>query len=129
MTAPEAVEAHKQAAVAFLEMAVAGHVDEAYDKYVDLRGKHHNAYFPAGFAALKQSQLANRSQFPDVRIEIKHVLGDGDLVAVHSHVILKPREMEVAALHLFRFAGDRIVEMWDLGQPVLAELPNEDGMF
>lgn len=35
-------QAHKQAAVQFLQLAVAGRIDEAYQKYVDMNGKHHN---------------------------------------------------------------------------------------
>ena len=34
-----------------------------------------------------------------------------------------------AAVHLFRFDGDRIVELWDVGQPVPEESPNENGVF
>ena len=35
----------------------------------------------------------------------------------------------IAAEHIFRFAGDRIVEMWDVGQEVPASSPNTNGMF
>jgi hypothetical protein len=34
-----------------------------------------------------------------------------------------------ATLHLFRFEAGKIVELWDLGQPMPAESPNKDGMF
>ncbi|GEM_PF-2747946 len=43
-------------------------------------------------------------------------LGDGDLVAVHSHIVLRSGEQGVAAVHLFRFHGDKIMEMWDCGE-------------
>jgi len=42
---------------------------------------------------------------------------------------LKPDMPEIAAVHIVRFDGDRIVEMWDVGQQVPAESPNENGMF
>lgn len=35
----------------------------------------------------------------------------------------------VAVVHLFRFEGNLIVEMWDIGQPVPESTPNENGMF
>jgi predicted SnoaL-like aldol condensation-catalyzing enzyme len=108
---------------------VAGRIDEAYQKYVDMQGKHHNPFFPAGFSALKKAMIENHAQFPSKQLTVKNVLGDGELVAVHSHIVLRPCESGIAAVHLFRFQGDRIVEMWDCGQPVPANSPNEDGMF
>jgi predicted SnoaL-like aldol condensation-catalyzing enzyme len=118
----------KQTAVQFLQLVVAGHIDEAYQKYVDMQGKHHNPFFPAGFPALKKAMIENHAQFQSKQLAVKNVLGDGDLVAVHSHIVLRPGESGIAAVHLFRFQGDRIVEMWDCGQPVPADSPNEDGM-
>jgi len=32
-------------------------------------------------------------------------------------------------VHIFRFEGERIAELWDLGQPVPDGSPNEDGML
>ncbi len=125
----DTVQAHKQAAVEFLQLGVAGRIDEAYQKYVDMQGKHHNPFFPAGFAVLKKGMIDNHLQFPNKQITIKHVLGDGDLVAVHSHLVLNPGEPGVATVHLFRFQGDKIVELWDLGQPVPADSPNQNGIF
>ncbi|MBI5035523.1 MAG: nuclear transport factor 2 family protein [Chloroflexi bacterium] len=119
----------KQAAVEFLQLGTAGHIDEAYQKYVDPQGKHHNPYFAAGFAALKQGMIDNHHQFPNKQLTVQHVLGDGDLVAVHSHVVLKPGENGIATLHLFRFHDNKIVELWDFGQPVPNDSPNHDGIF
>jgi predicted SnoaL-like aldol condensation-catalyzing enzyme len=122
-------QAYKQAAVQFLKLVVAGRIDEAYDKHADPGGRHHNAYFPAGFPALKKGMLENHDQFPGKKFTIINVLGDGDLVAVHSHVALRPGEPGIAVVHLFRFQDDKIVEMWDVGQAVPPDSPNKDGMF
>ncbi len=119
---------HKHAAMQFLQLVVAGDIEEAYHRYVDMQGRHHNAYFPAGFPALKQAMIENEAQFPDKELIVKHVLGDGDLVAVHSHIIPAPGQKGVAAVHIFRFANDRIVELWDYGQPVPPDSPNQDGL-
>ena len=120
---------HQQAALQFLELVSTGQIDEAYRKYVDLGGKHHNPYFKAGFPALREAMKANQVQFPNMRLTVKNVIVGGDLVAVHSHVTLSPGETGMAVVHMFRFQGNRIVEMWDLGQPVPADSPNQDGMF
>ena len=126
-------EAHtkirKQIAVQFLELVVAGQIDEAYRKYVDMAGVHHNAYFAAGFPALKKAMQDDQNQHPDKRLDVQNVLGDGELVAVHSHLIITQGQAEMSVVHLFRFAGDKIVEMWDVGQSIPVDSPNKDGAF
>lgn len=121
--------ARKQAAVDFLQLIIAGRIDEAYEKHVDMQGKHHNSYFPAGFPSLKKAMKENHLQFPNKEMLVKNVLGDGGLVAVHSHILLRPGEPGVAVVHLFRFLSDKVLEMWDIGQPVAAESPNKEGAF
>lgn len=123
------IEKNKLAAVDFLQLVIAGRIDQAYQKYVDMNGRHHNPWFAAGFAPLKKGMLDNQVQSPHKQFSIKHVLADGDLVAVHSHLIPNSGEKGMITLHMFRFAGDRIVEMWDLGQPIPADSPNTDGAF
>ena len=92
-------QACKEAAVKFLQLVVAGCIDEAYEKHVEMRGKHHNPFFRAGFAALKEAMIENHTQFPKKGIIIRNVLGDGDLVAVHSHIVPRPGDTGVAATH------------------------------
>ncbi len=120
----------KELAVQFLELVIAGRIDEAYRRYIDMAGIHHNPYFPAGFPALRQAMIENHTQFPNKRIIVKHALAEGDMVAVHSQVALNHRENQsIAVVHLFRFQGNRIIELWDIGQPMQPDSPNRDGMF
>jgi predicted SnoaL-like aldol condensation-catalyzing enzyme len=91
--------------------------------------KHHNVYFAAGMDTLANAMEANAREFPNKTFEVKHAVAEGDFVAVHSHVVLKPKELEVATVHLFRFDGDKIAEFWDIGQLIPENNPNSDGMF
>lgn len=120
---------HKQAAVQFLQLVVAGQVEKAYQTYVDFGGKHHNPHFPTGFPALEKAMIEDNVQFPNKQLIVKHVLGDDALVAVHCHILPSPGEAEYITVHLFRFQGDKIVELWDIGEPVPADSPNKDGAF
>jgi predicted SnoaL-like aldol condensation-catalyzing enzyme len=122
-------EARRQAATEFLQLVVGGQVDKAYQMHVDLSGKHHNPFFAEGFPALRKAMIENHVQFPNKQLLVKNVLSDGDLVAVHSQIVLRPGEPSVATVHLFRFSGGKIVEMWDIGQPVPTDSPNQDGAF
>ncbi len=119
----------KEAAVQFLQLIVSGRIDEAYRDYVDMEGKHHNLYFGAGFPALKKAMSEDQASNRDKRLTVRNVLGDGDLVAVHSHLTRQRGDPGFAVVHLFRFRAGRIVEMWDLGLAVPSDSPNADGAF
>jgi len=127
--ADSTVHHRKQTAVHFLELVVAGRIEESFMKHVDMLGKHHNPFFPAGFPALQKAMIENHVQYPNKQLIIKNVLGDGDLVAVHSHVVLQPGDKGIAVVHIFRFQRGKIVELWDCGQPLPVDSPNQDGAF
>lgn len=50
-------------------------------------------------------------------------------MAVHSRIGFADKPQAIAVVHLFRFVEGRIVELWDIGQPVPEQSPNEYGMF
>lgn len=116
-------------AIDFLRLASSGHVEEAYRNYISADFRHHNPYFQGDAATLKAAMVENVRQFPDKSIDIYHALEEGPLVAVHACVHFKPGDLGVATIHLFRFEGDRIVELWDVGQAMPEESPNQYGMF
>ncbi|HSW77252.1 MAG TPA: ester cyclase [Candidatus Chromulinivoraceae bacterium] len=120
---------NKERAAEFLKLISSGKVDEAYDQFVSLTGKHHSPHFAAGFGTLREAMKENYRLFPKKQSSIKHVVGEGDMVAIHSHVVLKPGDLGFAILHLFRFENGSIIELWDFTQPVLEESPNTDGIF
>lgn len=68
-------------------------------------------------------------QFPNKVFRVQHVIQEEDFVAVHSHLTLKPNELELAVVHVFRFQAGKIVEFWDIAQQVPKETINENGMF
>ena len=120
---------HKAAAVNFLKMASSGQVKEAYQLYVGASFRHHNPYFQGDAATLMAAMEENALTNPSKAIEIKHTVEEGDRVAIHARVKLKPGDLGIATIHLFRFEDDCIVELWDVGQPVPEQSPNENGMF
>lgn len=116
-------------AVSFLQAAASGRVREAYGQHVDKGFRHHNPYFAGTADALMTGMEENARQNPQKRLEVLHTVEEGDLVAVHSRVQHNPADRGAALVHLFRFEGDRIAELWDIGQPVPAETINANGMF
>jgi predicted SnoaL-like aldol condensation-catalyzing enzyme len=119
----------KEAAIAFLQLAASGKVREAFDNYVAEKFRHHNPFFPGDAEALKSAMEDNASKNPEKVLVVQRALQDGDLVAVHSWVRPTPTASGIAVVHIFRFEGNRIAELWDVGQPVPESSPNEYGMF
>jgi predicted SnoaL-like aldol condensation-catalyzing enzyme len=118
----------KDTAVHFLRQAAAGKVQQAYEHTTD-DFIHHNPYFAGDKESLMKGMAENAARFPDKTLDVKHVLEDGDLVAVHSHVRMKSGDLGGGVVHIFRFENGRIAELWDLGQEVPKDSPNENGMF
>jgi len=120
---------NKDAATSFLKLASAGKVDDAYSKFVGNGFKHHNAFFEGSAESLQAGMKENAVLNPDKVFEIKLVIAEGDFVVIHSRVQQKPSDPGAAVVHIFRFENGNIVELWDLGQPVPEESPNQYGMF
>ena len=129
MTTTAQQVSHKAAAIDFLKLASSGQVKEAYRMYIGANFCHHNPYFQGDAATLMAAMEENAAANPNKAIDIHHALEEGDLVAIHACVKLKPGDLGIATIHLFRFEGDRMVELWDVGQPVPEKSPNENGMF
>jgi len=123
------IDAHKQSSLDFLKLVVAGKIDEAYSNHVDMNGKHHNPFFAAGFPALQKGMKENHSQFPDKKMNVKNVLADGDVVAVHSEIVMSPGGDRMTIVHIHRYHENKIVELWDCGQVIPPDSPNKDGAF
>ncbi len=119
----------KEAALDFLKAASSGDVRAAYDRHIAPGFRHHNAWFKGDALSLLHGMEEAHAQHPRTKLDPQRTIEEGDLVAVHSHVTMEPDTPGVAVVHIFRFDGDRIVEMWDVGQPVPPDMANESGMF
>jgi predicted SnoaL-like aldol condensation-catalyzing enzyme len=118
----------KAAAEQFLTL-VCTDVDRAYADLVAPGFRHHNVYFSGSAAALKTGMAQNLRQFPQKTLDVKRSVEDGDFVVVMSHVRLEARKPGYALMHMFRFEGDRIAELWDVAQEIPADSPNKNGPF
>lgn len=119
----------KEIASEFLILCAKGKPQEAFVKFADNKFKHHNAYFKGDAETLMLAMEESAKENPNKIFEIKRALEDGDLAAVHSHIRQNPQELGAAVIHIFRFEADKIVELWDFGQPVPENIVNENGMF
>lgn len=119
----------KESAIAFLTMVAHGNIRDAYEKFISMKFIHHNQYFQGDrqslMLAMKEASKAN----PNKKLEIKKIFEDGDIVITVSHVQQNPDDIGSAVVHIFRFEDGQVVELWDLGQPIVKNSPNENGVF
>lgn len=120
---------NKAAAIEFLRIASRGEVERAYDRYVAEGFRHHNPWFAGDAGTLMRGMADNARQHPGKVYEALRAVAEGDLVCVHGRVRLAPGERPIAVVHIFRFEGDRIAELWDVGQPEPEQMANQYGMF
>jgi predicted SnoaL-like aldol condensation-catalyzing enzyme len=121
---------NKEMAVSFLKMAGSGDVQNAYDRFVAPAFTHHNQYFKGDRQSLLNAMKEASTTSPNKSIDVKNVYEDGNTVITHSLVTRhNPQEPAIAVVHIFRFENNRIIELWDLAQPILKDSPNENGSF
>nr|WP_041580490.1 nuclear transport factor 2 family protein [Bacillus sp. 1NLA3E] len=119
----------KDQAISFLELVAAGEVRKAYQNHVGPNFRHHNPFFPGDADSLMLAMEENAAKNPDKILVVQHAIEEGEVVAVHSHVKQNPGDFGVAVVHIFLFKDDRIVELWDIGQSIPENSPNQNGMF
>jgi len=125
----------KDMAVAFLRSIGSGKPKEGL-RFFAADCKTHNPYVAGGMEALTDAMLAVQkdgsqgASESDFELTIRHVLADGDFVAVHTQLSSsKPAEGGLRQVHLFRFSGDKVVEYWDITQQVPENSPNAAEAF
>lgn len=68
-------------------------------------------------------------RFPDRTFTIHRVIASDDLVAVHYHTQATPDDLGFAIIDIFRVENCRMVEHWDVVQPVPETSANDNTMF
>jgi predicted SnoaL-like aldol condensation-catalyzing enzyme len=99
------------------------------DRFVRSDYIQHNPTAADGSAGLKALATSIHQQFPDARYNVKRAISEGDLVLLHSNVVLVPGTKGAAVIDIFRFQGGRIAEHWDVIQNVPDTTASGNDMF
>jgi predicted SnoaL-like aldol condensation-catalyzing enzyme len=123
------LERNKQVAVDYYRTAFGGNPEKAVADHVGVRYIQHNPAAADGPEAFIGFVTWLRGEYPALTLDIKRVIGEGDMVVMHSHLILKPGEPGRALADYFRLEKGKVVEHWDVVQEVPTEAANPNGMF
>ena len=69
------------------------------------------------------------AQAPGASFDLKRAIAEDNLVVLHYQLKLSPDDAGQAVVDIFRVQDGRIVEHWDVIQPVPDEAANDNGMF
>jgi len=102
---------------------------EAASRYLGTTYRQHNPMAGDGVKSFVAFITGFVNKFPQLRVALKRLVAEGDLVAVHSHFVRNPGDRGVAAMDIFRLENGRIVEHWDVLQDVPEISANANTMF
>ncbi|MBO4253118.1 nuclear transport factor 2 family protein [Streptomyces griseorubiginosus] len=120
--------ASKRVATAMFNEVTQDRDATALDRYAVDPFYQHNPQSPNGTAAAKaffSSVLEN----PGFSVSVKRVIAEGDYVAFHALYKFAPNDPGNAVLDLYRVRDGKVVEHWDVIQPVPAASANDNTMF
>jgi predicted SnoaL-like aldol condensation-catalyzing enzyme len=103
--------------------------EEAVAKYQGPYYRQHNPQAgdgPEPFIAFVKGFAA---AYPEMKVEFKRILAEGDMVVVHCHITTSPSDRGSAVVDLFRIENGKVVEHWDVIQPIPETAANDNTMF
>ena len=92
----------------------------------------HNPHVPDGIEGFLKFVRFRRDKFPNARNEVKRVIAEGNLVALHVHSVVIPGSAGRQIVDIFRVENGKVIEHWDVIQEIpVAIFPpiNDNGLF
>ena len=120
---------NKEIVVAFYDAAINDKDFEAASAYLGDVYRQHNPLAADGPEGLKAFLAFAKENLSTFKVEFKRVLADGDFVIVHAHARANPDDRGSAVMDIFRVENGKVVEHWDVIQPIPEKAMNNNTMF
>jgi len=122
-------EANRQAVLAFYQKGLNDKDADGALAYVGNRYVQHNPTAPDGPEGFRKFIGFLRDKFPNSHSEIKRSFVDGDYVILHVHAVREPGTRGNAIVDIFKLENGKVVEHWDVVQPIPENPANDNTMF
>ena len=122
-------EANEKTVLAFYDAGLNQKDFAAASQYFGAHYIQHNPLAKDGPEGFKAFLEFLRAKYPQSHSEIKQVFADGDYVILHVHAVREPGTRGNAIVDIFRLENGKIVEHWDVVQPIPDQSANSNGMF
>jgi predicted SnoaL-like aldol condensation-catalyzing enzyme len=126
---PTQIEQNKATVVAFYNEALNEKDAEAAIALMGPTYTQHNAHIADGKEGFRQFMAAFKQRYPQSHSSIVRVFADGDYVILHVHLVREPGTRGEAVMDIFRLDEGKIVEHWDVLQPIPENIPHSNTMF
>lgn len=114
----------------FLETVFVEHdIEAGFARCVGPSYRQHNPGTPDGLEGFKSHFQHYFAQHPQAGLKIHRMFCEGDYVTAHLHWWEEPGEAGWAVIDIFRLEQGRIVEHWDVMQPVPSQQAHGNTMF
>jgi len=120
---------NKRVVLEFYEKGLNQKDADAAIAYLGPRYIQHNPNAADGAEGFRKFIGFLKEKFPQSHSEIKRVFTDGDNVILHVHAVREPGTRGSAIIDIFRLENSKIVEHWDVNQPVPETAANSNTMF
>lgn len=123
------ITSNKENAEAFYRMAYFGNPGAAVERYVGSEYIQHNPDVNDGKEGFIEYFERMQREYPDKSIKFLRIIGEADLVALHTHQVW-PGNDQYVTMDFFRFdENGKIVEHWDAIQQVPGKMAHNNGMI
>ncbi|VIO71399.1 hypothetical protein CI1B_35830 [Bradyrhizobium ivorense] len=122
-------EANRKTVLAFYDKGLNQKDADAALAYVGDRYVQHNPGAADGPEGFRKFIGFLREKFPNSHSEIKRSFVDGDYVILHVHAVREPGTRGNAIVDIFKLENGKIVEHWDVVQPIPENPANGNTMF
>jgi predicted SnoaL-like aldol condensation-catalyzing enzyme len=122
-------EANRTVVLAFYEKGLNQKDADAALAHVGDRYVQHNPNAADGPDGFRKFIGFLREKFPNSHSEIKRSFVDGDYVTLHVHAVREPGTRGNAIVDIFKLENGKIVEHWDVVQPIPENPANNNTMF
>jgi predicted SnoaL-like aldol condensation-catalyzing enzyme len=130
MTARSVLDDNKRLVTEFYELAINQQQPaEAARKYIELPYRQHNPEVVDGPDGFVQFITGMQKKHPKLKVAVSKALADDDLVVLHVHLTREPNDPGLAIAELFRLKNGKIIEHWDVVQPVPEKTASGNSMF
>lgn len=127
-TSVEIKETNKKVVLDFYQQMFGDKDTAAVDKYILSSYIQHNPDVPDGAEAFKSAAVKWFKGAPKIKIDVKHIAAEGDLVFLHVRN-KNAKGAVTSTIDIFRLEGDKIAEHWDVRQQVPVNVANKHPMF
>ncbi len=128
-TAAGQLARNKQLVLAFYQKLIGEKDYAGARQYMGAEYRQHAPYATDGHAGIAAWLLGFKAAFPQHRYEVKKVIAEGDLVVLHLHGMNGPNPHGESVIDIFRVRDGKVVEHWDVIQPIPEKADNPNTMF